>query len=114
MVSTQIFLVTNLRACKPPDEKPHRRKCVVPYEGAKHVLADGCCPLCLVDEAGFGRRVFKIAGGNPSASADDRAWEATAVCLGCRKIVGTLRVETDTLFGVQEDERVLNGPWRVY
>lgn len=96
-----------------------RRECKQPYENARHVLAAGRCPKCddyLCDPAAGIAFVehFKVAGGTPNASSDDRAWECTAVCLACNAVVGTLRVEPGTLFGVSEDERVLNGKWRVY
>lgn len=96
-----------------------RRECRQPYENAAHVLAEGRCPRCddyLCNPAAGAKFVehFKVAGGDPSASKDDRAWEAPAVCLACKAIVGVLRVEPGTLFGVTEDERVLNGRWRVY
>lgn len=84
-----------------------RRKARVPYEGADHVVVDGVCPAC-------GVKPFKAQGGNPRPSADDRAYEADAACARCGARVGTLRAEVDTLFGVREDERVLNGRCRVY
>ncbi len=84
-----------------------RRKCVLPYTGCKHVDVEGSCPACL-------RSDFIVAGGDPHPSADDRAWECDACCLACKVLVGTLRVEPSTIFGVTEDERVLNGRVRVY
>lgn len=83
------------------------RACSVPFNGADHALADGACPFC-----GIGS--FKVAGSCLRPSADDRAWEAEAVCLACKARLGTLRVETNTLFGVREDEAVLAGRCRVY
>jgi len=84
-----------------------RRVCVAPYEGVAFVHADGACPKCGTDD-------FKVAGAGCGASADDRAWESTAYCLACKSHVGTLRVESNTLFGVREDQAVLNGRMRVY
>lgn len=85
-----------------------RLKCTEPpFEGADHVVCEGACPECSITP-------FKIAGSNMHPSADDQAWEASAGCLACKAHVGTLRVETGTLFGVREDRAVLAGRCRVY
>jgi hypothetical protein len=55
-----------------------------------------------------------VAGGEKRIADDDRAYEATAVCLECRQTIGTIRVEVSTLFGLREDEAVLHGRPRVY
>lgn len=55
-----------------------------------------------------------VGGTGATPSADDRALECDAVCLACRKRVGTVCVEVPTIFGVREDARVLAGRWRVY
>lgn len=52
---------------------------------------------------GDGRRV---------ESRDTFVANASAVPCGCA--VGVLRVRVSTIFGLEEDEVVLNGPWRVY
>lgn len=116
---------------------PERRKCSVPFEGADHALAEGRCPYCRVgscglcgawdcDARGGAHRCnpadpsdgypphFKVAGSGRRPSDDDRAWEADAGCVACKAHLGILRVETNTLFGVREDERVLRGRCRVY
>lgn len=115
---------------------PERRRCKLPFEGADHAIADGCCPYCSAREDCPGCSAngnsgttpdwkqckkclgkgggFKIAGSGRRPSDDDRAWEADAGCLACKAHVGTLRVESNTLFGVREDERVLRGRVRVY
>lgn len=84
-----------------------RIACTVPYEGAIFVDADGLCPNCNDD-------AFKVSGRNQRIAGDDRAYEADAIALCCGAHVGTLRAETNTLFGVREDEAVLNGRCRVY
>lgn len=84
-----------------------RRECKLPYEGALHVEVDGTCPECGV--ASFGAR-----GTGRRPSADDQAWEADALSTCCNKPIGTLRVEVSTIFGVREDEAVMNGRCRVY
>lgn len=87
------------------------RACKLPFQDADHALASGACPYCAREEDGGG---FKVAGSGRRPSADDRAWEADAGCLACKAHLGTLRVETNTLFGVREDEAVLRGRCRVY
>jgi hypothetical protein len=47
-------------------------------------------------------------------SQDDCAYESDAVCTACRKTVGLIRAEMDTLFGLEEDERVAALPCRKY
>jgi hypothetical protein len=84
-----------------------RRPCTLPHKECDHVVAEGACPHCKATP-------FKVAGGGMQPSADDQAYEATARALCCGKGVGTLRAEMNTLFGVEEDERVLNGRCRVY
>jgi len=71
-------------------------------------VADEKCPHC-------GSEQFGVAGTGKRPSKDDRAWEADAVSTCCKKPVGTIRVETGTLFGVREDAEVLSGRYgRVY
>ena len=84
-----------------------RRKAQLPYPEADHAEVEGACPAC-------GVVPLKVAGTGRRASKDDRAWEADGVALCCRVYVGTIRVETNTLFGVREDEAVLRGRCRVY
>lgn len=95
----KITLLTN-------DKSPNRR-CKLPFPDADHAVAERDCPKC-------GTHDFKVAGSGRRASADDRAWESDAYCLACRTHVGVLRCETNTLFGVREDERVLAGRVRIY
>lgn len=86
-----------------------KRPISTPFEGADHAVLEGAttCPACgspaPVKLAGDGRRV-----------AGHDAWEADAYALCCRERVGTIRAEASTIFGVEEDERVLNGRARVY
>ena len=84
-----------------------KRTAKPPHPEADHVIIDGACPLC-------GCKDFRTAGTGKRPSEDDRAWEADARALCCGKPVGVLRVETNTLFGVREDETVLRGRCRVY
>lgn len=72
-----------------------------------HAQVEGACPKCGVAD-------FKVAGSGKYPSKDDLAWEAEGYCCACREHVGIIRVETNTLFGVREDEAVLRGRCRVY
>lgn len=72
-----------------------------------HATCDGLkCPKC--------DGVLRIGGSGKRPSSDDRAWEADGYSLCCLVPVGLIRVEVDTIFGVREDEAVLNGRCRVY
>jgi hypothetical protein len=83
-----------------------RREMKTPFVGADHAVVEGACPEC-------GNADFKVAGTGRRPSADDRAWEANAVALCCRKPAGIIRAEMDTLFGVREDE-IVGSRCRVY
>ena len=45
---------------------------------------------------------------------DDREYHAEAFCTSCSAAVGTIIAKPDTIFGIEEDDRVLNGRCRVY
>lgn len=80
----------------------------VPYEGCEHVIAETKCPEC-------GAAPLKVRGVHSHRVSDrNDAVEGRAQTLCCREDVGRILVTVDTLFGLEEDERVLNGPWRVY
>lgn len=97
------------------DDKVHQAD--TPYEGADYVLVKDVteCPLC-----GHSNGIvcgvplkFKVRGrGKHVESHDTYAAEAVSLC--CQQRVGTIRVKMSTIFGVEEDNRVLSGPWRVY
>lgn len=84
-----------------------RRGCRLDSADADHAIANGCCPSCSTEP-------FRVQGTGRRIAADDRAYEADAVCLACTKIVGTLRVEVNTLFGVHEDEAVFRSGMKIY
>lgn len=79
----------------------------LPHEEADHAVAAGACPKCNASPWG-------VQGAGRRPSADDRAWEADGVTTCCKQFAGIIRVETNTLFGVREDELVLSGRCRVY
>ncbi len=77
-----------------------------PLPGSAHVIVDGPCPSCH-------RREWRACGVGPM-TRDDRTITSACHCLECRTIVGTIRVEWETLFGATEDAAVLGGPWKVF
>ena len=83
-----------------------KRAATRPFEGADHVVATGACPHCSIEP-------FKVRGSGISRNDHD-SYYADAECVACGKFVGTIRAKMDTLFGIEEDERVLNGPYKVY
>lgn len=83
------------------------RKAAPPSPDASYAVVDGACPHCKATP-------FKIQGGGMRPSADDRAWEADGVAVCCSLPVGLIRAETNTIFGVREDQAVLAGRCRVY
>lgn len=76
------------------------------YENAEYVTVSGTCPHCGVEP-------FNVRGGGIMSKDHDSKY-AEASCLACGKHVGRMRVRFDTIFGIEEDERVLNGRYRVY
>lgn len=78
----------------------------LPYQGADHVLVDETCPDCEHDAP------TKLRGRDQRHSHSKYHAIAVALCCGAR--IGQLEVEVQTVFGIEEDRRVLAGPWRVY
>lgn len=79
----------------------------LPYVGAAHVrVEDEPCPVCRKPAPLLVRGVHQHRGHD--------VIEADAIALCCDARVGRLVVTVDTIFGLEEDSRVLNGPWRVY
>ena len=77
----------------------------LPYPGAKHVLVATSCPAC-------GNHEIPAQGGETTHTHD--TYEAPARALCCGAAIGKLRVKVSTIFGIAEDEAVLNGRCRVY
>lgn len=69
-------------------------------------LAEGVCPKCQATP-------FRIGGTGQTIESHD-TYRADGVCLACRKPVGVIRAVVSTIFGLEEDERVLYGRPRVY
>lgn len=83
-----------------------RIKATLPYEGCDHVTIDEPCPSCEHESPA------KLRGRGHYHSHDTH--HATAVALCCGVAVGKIEVRVSTIFGIDEDERVLNGRCRVY
>lgn len=77
-----------------------------PFDGADHAVAPGSCPKCNAEP-------FKVAGRSMLIAERDE-YHADGFCLACEARVGTLIAVVPTLFGLEEDERVLNSRCRVY
>jgi len=98
-----------------------RHKARLPYEGAHHIelriakCPHGCGAICdALDATGAAMPPFiKVAGSGIKHTSRD-TYFADAIALCCRRKIGTIETQVDTVFGIEEDERVLNGPWRVY
>lgn len=81
----------------PGEEKA--RKVHVESKEATSAVVDGACPHCKIE-------TLRVSGCNRRISADDRAYEADGHCISCSAYVGELRQETNTLFGLREDEAI--------
>jgi hypothetical protein len=86
--------------------KRKRYKVTIPYEGCNFVIVPNQnCQHCGEE--------LKVQGkGNHIASHDTYA--ANAHCVNCKKVIGELQVKVDTIFGLEEDERVLCSRYKVY
>lgn len=91
-----------------------RKPAHLPYDGATHVVCSidcphGCAPVVV---AGI-KNLLKISGTGINRTSHD-CYFADAVALCCKKRIGTIETKVETIFGIEEDERVMSGPWRVY
>ena len=80
----------------------------LPEQGADHCMAPIFCPACKKPGP------LKVQGTRKRIAEDDRAYESDGVAVCCGVYVGVLRLEVPTLFGLREDNAVLNGRCRVY
>lgn len=55
-----------------------------------------------------------VVGTGIHYSSDGRNYEATGCCSNCRKVLGKIVAEPDSIFGAREDDAVLHGRCRVY
>jgi hypothetical protein len=77
-----------------------------PPAGASDVGTPLTCPHC--------HKGLRIFGRHGTKSRGHDYIEETALCSICQKPVGRIRVIIPSLFGLEEDKRVLNGRCRVY
>lgn len=71
-----------------------------------HVRIECPCPHCKASPL--------LARGTGIRSHDHDTYYADAVALCCGKPIGRMSTTVSTIFGIEEDERVLNGRARVY
>lgn len=90
-----------------PDEDAPARAARCPYFNADHVIVEGACPVCKATP-------FSAGGVKGTMARGHDTFEARAGCLVCGVVSGKLVVKVDTIFGIEEDERVLHGRARVY
>lgn len=83
------------------------RNAKAPFAGAAYVVVDGVCPHCKAEP-------FNVAGVKGTLVRGHDTYTADAGCVGCNVPTGKLVITVNTLFGIEEDERVLNGRCRVY
>lgn len=81
-------------------------ECREPYAGASHVEVPGHQCECSRDQT------LTVQGGATTEGHDTIS--ARAACTRCRGHVGTLIVTVTTMWGIEEDRRVLAGRARVY
>lgn len=91
----KVFLVTaaGQRPITPPDHITTAATC------------EGDCPSC--------RAPLRVVGKN-KRTVDDRYYAADGHCEACLAHVGEIQAHPSTIFGIEEDERVLHGRPRVY
>lgn len=76
-------------------------------ESERWIELDGRCPSCE-------RQPLKVIGDVHRQNVGTHAVTAPALALCCGQEIGTVRAEMATIFGLEEDERVLHGRCRVY
>lgn len=77
-----------------------------PFPKADHVVLTIPCPFCGVEP-------MKARGVGGMVKSHD-SYRSDAITTCCGKPLDWIKATFDTIFGLEEDERVLNGPWRVY
>lgn len=69
------------------------------------------CPACKPSKP---PSPVRVAGRGKRANLDLNAYECDAVCIKCGAKIGLVRAFPSTIFGIDEDQRVLAGRCRVY
>jgi hypothetical protein len=80
------------------------RSCSLP-ENERWIDVNGCCPACKAKE-------LRVIGEKARQEIGHDTVTAPALCCGAK--IGTVHVTLSTIFGLEEDERVLHGRPRVY
>lgn len=94
-------------------DSPEIRNARRTHEDAAYLICDGRCPRC--NDFNAGLNGFDLQGDtNSKIMLNDHDFVCVGFCVACRKPVGTLKVVYETLFGLEEDARVLHGRPRVY
>ena len=83
------------------------KHCVLPYSGAPFVETEGSCLICETTP-------LQIRGNAREQLVEHDRITAPAHCSFCLGHVGKLVVVFSTIFGLEEDARILNGRARVY
>jgi hypothetical protein len=83
-----------------------------PYDGAPSVEVNGWTCERLFLAAACGSQYVAGIKGTDEVGHDTHT--AKAGCARCGATVGTIKVAFNTLFGIEEDARVLNSRCRVY
>jgi hypothetical protein len=78
-----------------------------PNPESNFVVVDIPCPHCK-------SAPLEVRGRGKPERGHDFYKNTDTITLCCGEAVDWIRVKLDTLFGLEEDERVLRGPWRVY
>lgn len=89
-----------------------RLNCSVPFDGCAFVTAPGRCPACGIQEEQDGR--FNLQGVPGAMRKTHDEYIAPARCVACQANIGEITLKVNTIFGIEEDERVLGGQARVY
>jgi hypothetical protein len=76
-------------------------------ESERWIDVQGQCPACNSEE-------FRVIGDVTRQKIGHDTVKAPALALCCGAEVGEVHVELSTIFGLEEDERVLHGRARVY
>jgi hypothetical protein len=76
----------------------------LPHEGAKFVEVAYPCSEC---------GSFQVAGVQSTIVRGHDTYRSKAVCVGCGHACGELEAKVETIFGLAEDELVMQRP-RVY
>lgn len=78
----------------------------LPYENADHVVLDESCPNCEHEPC-------RVRGRGTQWHGHDTHY-AVGFALCCNAQLGRIEVKVSTIFGIEEDRRVLEGRHRVY